>query len=90
MNVHLTPQLETLVQNKVKTGRYNSASEVVREALRLFEDRERIRELQIQELRKKINKGWASLERGEGVDGEEFFSALEQEERGLGRKRKRA
>ena len=42
MNVHLTPELETLVQNKVKTGRYNSASEVVREALRLFEERDRI------------------------------------------------
>ena len=35
MNVHLTPDSETLVQNEVKTGRYNSASEVVREALRL-------------------------------------------------------
>ena len=79
MNVHLTPELETLVQNKVKTGRYNSASEVIREALRLFEQRDRIRELQIQTLRKKINEGWASLEGGEGVDGEEFFRGLERE-----------
>ena len=47
VNVHLTPELETLVQNKVRTGRCNSASEVVREALRLFEERDRIRELQI-------------------------------------------
>ncbi len=86
MNVHLTAQLETLVQNKVKTGRYNSASEVVREALRLFEERDRIRELQIRELRKRINEGWASLERGEGVDGEEFFRLLERAER----KRRRA
>ena len=80
MNVHLTPELETLVQNKVKTGRYNSASEVVREALRLFEERDRIRQLQVRELRKRISEGWASLERGEGVEGEEFFRALEQEE----------
>jgi antitoxin ParD1/3/4 len=90
VNVHLTPELETLVQNKVKTGRYNSASEVVREALRLFEERDRIRELQIQELRRKIRAGWASLERGEGVDGEEFFRNLKREERELTRKRKRA
>ncbi len=90
MNVHLTPELETLVQDKVKTGRYNSASEVVREALRLFEDKERIRELQIRHLRKKINQGWASLERGEGVDGEEFFRALERKEQALGRTRKKA
>jgi antitoxin ParD1/3/4 len=88
VNVHLTPELETLVQNKVKTGRYNSASEVVREALRLFEQRDQIRELQIQELRKKINKGWASLERGDGLDGEEFFRALEREEQAFARKRK--
>ena len=86
MNVHLTPELETLVQTKVKSGRYNSASEVVREALRLFEERERTRELQVRELRKRINEGWASLERGEGVDGEEFFRLLEREER----KRRRA
>jgi antitoxin ParD1/3/4 len=68
MNVHLTPELESLVQTKVKSGRYNSASE----AVRLFEERERIREMQVRELRKRINEGWASLERGEGVDGDEF------------------
>ncbi len=90
MNVHLTPELETLVHNKVKTGRYNSASEVVRDALRLFEERDRIRKLQLRELRRRINEGWASLERGEGMDGEEFFSRLEREEQELRRKRKRA
>lgn len=90
MNVHLTPELETLVHNKVKTGRYNSASEVVRDALRLFEERDRIRKLQIRELRRKIHEGWASLERGEGLDGEEFFRRLEREEQELRRKRKRA
>ena len=89
MNVNLTPELETLVLNKVKTGRYNSASEVVREALRLFEERDHVRQLQIQELRRSINKGWASLERGERVDGEAFFRALAQEERTMARKPKR-
>lgn len=90
MNVNLTPELESLVHDKVKTGRYDSASEVVREALRLFEERDRIRELQLRELRKKINAGWASLERGPGVDGEEFFRELERREKGLRRKQKRA
>lgn len=87
MNVHLTPELETLVHKKVKTGRYNSASEVVRDALRLFEDRDRVRKLQILEIRRKINEGWASLERGEGLDGEEFFRRLAREEQKLRRKR---
>ncbi|MGA8065735.1 MAG: type II toxin-antitoxin system ParD family antitoxin, partial [Terriglobales bacterium] len=34
LNINLTPQLEKLVRQKVSSGRYNSASEVVREALR--------------------------------------------------------
>ena len=57
MNVSLTPQLEQLVRNKVETGLYNSASEVVREALRLLEERDRLKEIRMDELRKKIQKG---------------------------------
>src|SRR6266478_2337252 len=38
MNVSITDQLASYVRNKVKTGRYNNASEVVREALRRMED----------------------------------------------------
>ena len=89
MNVNLTPELEKLVHNRVKSGRYNSASEVVREALRLLEEHDEVRKIQLQELRKKINEGLASLERGEGVDGDVFFRALEREEKELTRKRKR-
>ena len=87
MNVHLTPALQTLVQNKVKAGGYNSASEVVREGLRLLEERDRVRQLQIREIQRKIDEGWSALERGEGVDGEFFFKTLEREERQLKRKR---
>lgn len=49
MNVSLTPELECLVQTKVQSGRYLSASEVVREALRLLEERDQLRELKLQE-----------------------------------------
>ena len=79
MNVNLTPELEKLVQKKVKTGRYNSASEVVREALRLLEERDHIMALRREELRKKIAEGLDSLRRGEGVDGEEVFDRIEAE-----------
>ena len=85
MNVHLTQELEQLVQSRVKSGRYNSASEVVRDALRLLVDRDELMELRKQELHKKIALGLNSLERGEGVDGEEFFAELEREE--VGRKK---
>jgi antitoxin ParD1/3/4 len=81
MNVNLTPALEKFVHAKVRKGRYNSASEVVREALRLLEERDELRQIQIQELRKKIDQGFNSLRRGKGVDGGEFFKALAREER---------
>jgi len=76
MNVHLTPELEQLVLTKVKSGRYNSASEVVREALRLMEQKDELRTIQLQELRKRMDKGLAQAERGEGVDGEIFMQGL--------------
>ena len=75
MNVHLTPELEQLVQNKVKTGRYNSASEVMREALRLMEERD----LAKVEIRKKIAAGVASAQAGRLIDGDVFFDQMETE-----------
>ena len=68
MHVSLTPHPEELVRDKVKSGLYNSASEVVREALRLMEDRDRIRELRLEELRKEIQIGIDQLERGESTE----------------------
>lgn len=79
MNVHLTPELEQMVQNKVKTGRYNSASEVMREALRLMDDRDQLKTMQKEELRKKIAAGLKSLDEGRVVDGGEFFAQMEVE-----------
>lgn len=83
MNVHLTHELEQLVQSRVKSGRYGSASEVVRDALRLLADRDELMELRKQELRKKIAQGLDSLQRGDGLDGDEFFVQLEREEAAL-------
>src|SRR3954467_5664506 len=42
MNVSLTPQLEAMIRQRVESGRYNNASEVVREALRLLEEHEQV------------------------------------------------
>jgi antitoxin ParD1/3/4 len=79
MNVHLTPELEQLVQSKVKSGRYNSASEVVREALRLLEQRDEVFTLRKDEIRKQIEEGWHSAKRGEFVDGDEVFNRIDAE-----------
>ena len=68
MNVSLTPELEQFVQSKVENGRYNSASEVVREALRLLEEQEKIRIAQLAEFNKELGRRLASLGRGGTVD----------------------
>ena len=54
MNVSLTKELEGFVHDRVRTGRYHSASEVVREGLRLLESREQLRELQLDEMRRRL------------------------------------
>ena len=57
MNVNLTPQLEELVRAKVDSGMYTSASEVVREALRLMDEQDRLRQARLDELRSDVRKG---------------------------------
>jgi antitoxin ParD1/3/4 len=79
MNVHLPQELEELVQSKVRSGRYSSASEVFREALQLMEERDQMLVLQKHEIRKKIADGLASLRRGEGIDGDAVFDRIEAE-----------
>jgi len=67
MNVSLTPELESVIDKKVRTGRYGSASEVVREALRLLENRDRTYEARLVALRKEIIAGIAQAGGGETV-----------------------
>jgi antitoxin ParD1/3/4 len=60
MNISLTPHLEELIREKVASGSYNSASEVVREALRLLEQEDQLRTLKLHNLRQDIKKGMDS------------------------------
>ncbi len=86
MNVSLTPELEKYIQNKVESGRYTTASEVVREALRLLEQKEQEREAALKEFREEIDRRLASLDRGEGIDGEKFFAELKKRTKALHKK----
>ncbi|MEJ2406745.1 MAG: type II toxin-antitoxin system ParD family antitoxin [Candidatus Thiodiazotropha sp.] len=66
MNVSLTPQLESYVKHKVEGGMYNSVSEVIREALRLLEERDALQSMKLEALRQDINQGLTSLDNDEG------------------------
>ena len=57
LNINLTPQLEKLVRQKVESGRYNSASEVVREALRLMETQNELQQLQTTTAQQYLDNG---------------------------------
>ena len=59
MNVSLTPELEKIVAERVTLGRYASASEVIREALRLLEERD-----QLNQLREDVRLGLEQLGQG--------------------------
>lgn len=79
MNVSLTRELESFVQAKVESGRYTSASEVVREALRLMEERDaRLveREQALQAFQAELDRRIAEADAGGWIDGEEAFARL--------------
>jgi len=65
MNINLTPHLEDLVRQKVASGLYSSASEVVREALRLMERDDQVQAAKLAQLRRDIQEGLNSGSAGE-------------------------
>lgn len=65
MNVSLSRQLQGFIERKVRTGRYQTASEVVREGLRLIEGRDTQRALQLRRLREEIRVGLDQVEKGQ-------------------------
>ena len=67
LNVSLTPQLDRFVQDRVATGRYQTASEVVREGLRLLEREERNQTAAYRSLKNKLRRAEAQADRGEFV-----------------------
>jgi antitoxin ParD1/3/4 len=77
MNVSLTPELDRFVAEKVSSGRYTSASEVVREALRLLEERDRQRIALNRELEDRLQ----ALDRGEHQDPDNVRARLQRKSR---------
>jgi antitoxin ParD1/3/4 len=67
MNISLTPELEELVHQKVASGLYHSASEVIREGLRLLKEQDALKEYRLEELRREIRVGLEQSARGESA-----------------------
>ena len=67
MNVNLGAVFDNFIAGLLKTGLYQSQSEVVREGLRLLKEREELKNLRLAELRKEIAIGSKQADRGEFV-----------------------
>ncbi len=76
MNIILKSEEEQLIQEKIKSGKYESAYEVIVEALRLLEERDKHYEKWVEETREKVAVGLEQLDRGEGIDGEVVIARL--------------
>ena len=76
VNVNLGTVFDRFVADLLKTGHYQSQSEILREGLRLLKEREDLKQLRLAELRKEIAIGGAEADRGEFVDGEEAFAEI--------------
>jgi antitoxin ParD1/3/4 len=78
VNVSLTPELDAFLQSRVKSGRYQTSSEVVREALRLLERLEIRREESLRRFKAKLRRGTAQADNGDLIDGDVAFNELRE------------
>jgi antitoxin ParD1/3/4 len=76
MNVSLTPELEQIINFKVQSGLYNSASEVVREGIRLLQQRDEMHQIKLEALRRDVEVGVNASEEGRVRDGREAMADI--------------
>ncbi|MBE9036067.1 type II toxin-antitoxin system ParD family antitoxin [aff. Roholtiella sp. LEGE 12411] len=65
MNVHLGQTFDNFVAELIASGLYQSQSEVIRDGLRLLKEREDIRKLRLEELRREVQLGIDQISQGE-------------------------
>jgi len=78
-------ELERFIKSLIKKGRYNSKSEVIRDGLRLLQDREEQREAKLDELRRAFREG---IESGPHIPAEEVFAELKARYRKMAKERR--
>lgn len=79
ISVSFTPQQAQFLFSCVSSGRYQSTSEAVREAVRLLEDRHALRQAEIDRARSLIHEGAEQLDEGKVMDGDLFFREWDAE-----------
>jgi antitoxin ParD1/3/4 len=77
--IQLTPEIENLIAEQIKTGKYQDDLTVIQEGLRLLAERDRIYRGRFEELKREVMIGVEELRRQEGINGEEVFSELEED-----------
>lgn len=78
MNISLTPELEKYVQDKIASGLYTSASEVIRESLRLMHTYDDLQRQRINQLNQAIEVGLAQLKAGDKVPASEAYQRIQK------------
>ena len=76
MNVNLGPVFDEFVADMLESGLYQSQSEILREGLRLLQEREEMKRLRLAELRRQIARGAEQADRGRFVDGPGVFASI--------------
>ncbi|MFN6257308.1 MAG: type II toxin-antitoxin system ParD family antitoxin [bacterium] len=77
--IQLTPEIEDLIAQQIKTGKYQDDLVVIEEGLRLLAERDRIYRGRFEELKREVMIGVEELRRQEGINAEEVFSELEED-----------
>ncbi|QMS88700.1 type II toxin-antitoxin system ParD family antitoxin [Nostoc edaphicum CCNP1411] len=76
MSITFSPEQEQIIQVLLATGQFNNVDEVIQTALHLLAEETLSQQVWLEETRTKIDEGIASLEKGEGIDGETFVNQL--------------
>ncbi len=77
--IQLTPEIEDLIAQQIKTGKYQDDLAVIEEGLSLLAERDRIYRGRFEELKREVMIGVEELRRQEGINAEEVFSELEED-----------
>ena len=81
MNVSLTPELEKLINEKLESGMYTSASEVIRAGLRLLAEQDQLHQVKLDNLKSEIMVGVDQVKSGQTISSKNVFDKIRSKKR---------